>query len=439
MELSYECDKGYTLDGFKTGSTIFKRQCLESGKFSDLTSDKPCKAVTAGKAPAITDATLVEYSGNPVAASEVPTLIARYPEGIEYRCKDGYSVNGHLSGMRKIVSKVNAQGEFAPPLPTSCKEIVFTVRGQVKDARSGGGLHGVKVSIGDMNVQTTSQNGFFTFEGVKPGAHDLKFAKEGFIDTNKMVTVEGNVNSGGIADKNMSPKMRPTEWRVTVKWDKNPEDLDTYVKWGWSKVNWERTQLKMAGIEGKLEKDDVDGYGPETAHLSGVGDCTTANCDIKYEINDYNEEGKLLSTSQAEVTLYNGERVAGMWKISECPGAVSADKNWWHVFTIDGKTNKVKWHCKEGGSGHFLAMKPNSTKEVDFASYVGPFPGRYYRHSIHKRGWPARSSWPDSSHSAVASAAGSNATAMDAFSRRLGETSKEVNKHLRARHAEHTL
>jgi len=91
----------------------------------------------------------------------------------------------------------------------------------------------------------------------------------------------------------------------------------------------------------------------------------------------------------AEVTLYSGDKIAGTWKLSDCAGSVSGDKNWWHVFTIDGKTNRLKWHCGQNGNGGLYLLHSagpaNSTAEVDYESYVGPFPGRYFRHSQHKQ------------------------------------------------------
>jgi len=70
-----------------------------------------------------------------------------------------------------------------------------------------------------------------------------------------------------------------------------------------------------------------------------------AACDIKYTINDYSNSGKMLSLSEAEVTLYTGTQAAGTWKIKDCPRSVYNGGNWWHVFTLDAKTNRLKWTC----------------------------------------------------------------------------------------------
>jgi len=62
-------------------------------------------------------------------------------------------------------------------------------------------------------------------------------------------------------------------------------------------------------------------------------------CDIQYKIKNIG------ASVDAEVTLFTGLRTAGTWKISDCPRSVSSGGSWWHVFTLDAKTNKVKWGC----------------------------------------------------------------------------------------------
>merc|ERR1719335_1117179 len=95
-------------------------------------------------------------------------------------------------------------------------------------------------------------------------------------------------------------------------------------------VNWQET-YGNSGIRVKLENDEVDGFGPETAYLSGVGKCEGGayKCDVKYMIHDYEETTGMADYSKAEVTLFNGDsnggHVEGTWKISDCPKSVSED------------------------------------------------------------------------------------------------------------------
>jgi hypothetical protein len=381
QDVQYECDKGHTLSGLVGGTHHFHRKCQKDGTFEEAEGD--CKPVSAGKVPTVTHARVFEYDGTIVENGE--DLTAVYPHAIEYQCHDGFSLTGGLEGQTKFVTQVNSIGQLVPALPAKCKRIVFTIQGEIKNAQSGAGLVGAKVSVEGRHGEVHSQNGFFNLFNIDAGQVKLKYTKDGFIPAEKTIDILGDISSGGLADIAMSPVMKSSEWRAVVKWSDYPADLDTYAMWGTQTVCW-YDPFAQAGYEGKLEVDDTDGHGPETVYLSNVGDCEGGAhaCDIKYMINDYDDTGTMFEDSEAQVTLYHGEHQAGSWKISECEGALSEDRYWWHVFTIDGKTNKVKWHCGMGavmllqdGSNATISSKPNHP--VDFEKYVGPFPGRFMR------------------------------------------------------------
>jgi len=64
----------------------------------------------------------------------------------------------------------------------------------------------------------------------------------------------------------------------------------------------------------------------------------------------------------------------GGWKIKDCLQSVSSG-NWWHVFTLDGTTNKLKWSCDQGPTGEgvqaihqFLSKKSNSSEAMDVSN-----------------------------------------------------------------------
>jgi hypothetical protein len=308
---------------------------------------------------------MTEYGGNLVEV--VPQEVV-FPKGVEYRCRPGYSSNGALSGPTKITARVNSIGTFTPALPAECKLIEFRLNGLVKNARNGYSLSGVKVTLEGTSNSATSSSGFFTLRHVPGGSVTVKYEKSGFITTRRMLDITGNVNSGGVADISMSPAMASSEWRAVLKWGSSPSDLDTYGKWGSSKVCWYGTRKRSGRMTGTLEVDRTSGYGPETLYLTGVGNCRGGShyCDIKYMINDYTESGSMLRHGEAEVTAYNGDRVAGVWKITDCPNSVSSDGNWWHVFTLSGTTNRLIWSCKSdsllqrnnSAIGSSISMRP---------------------------------------------------------------------------------
>jgi len=380
QDVQYECDKGHTLTGTPAGAHHFHRKCKKNGEFE--AAHGHCKPIGAGRIPSVRNARVIQWNGRHVQPGE--QLNAFYPQGIEYKCTVGYTLNGDVSGQTKFVTTVNSVGNFVPALPAQCKLISLTIKGEVKDARTGASLLGASVKVLGRGGIVLTDRGFFTLSGVKPGQLRLKYTRAGYIPTVKTLSVTNNVHNGGIADINMSPKLLVSQWRAALKWGEKPADLDTYMKWSTASVNWGQRYVSAAGIRGKLEKDDTDGFGPETVFMSGIGACRggARKCDVKYMINDYDETDSMKEASGAQVTLYNGDKVAGSWKIADCKNAVSEDGNWWHVFTINSATNKLKWHC--GMPAMLLDIGSNATLsaaqiETDFDNYVGPFPGRYLR------------------------------------------------------------
>jgi len=336
---------GYSLTGTLQGSTQFQRHCQIDGSFSSLS--ETCKPMSAGNAPTIRHAVMREYAGRRVTT--FPPRVY-YPNGLEYRCNAGYSTTGSPSAPTKISARVNSIGRFSPALPTACKLIVYQMRSQIKSARSGSQLNGVTVRIDGTSNTATTQNGYFTLRNLRPGFVNVVYERSGYITVRRRLSITGNINSGGIGDINMSPAMASDEWRAALKWGAQPRDLDSFATWWpWKKVCWYNRHSGNSGSRPKvtLEQDKTQGYGPETVYFANVGRCRY-NCDLKYMIHDYGETGSMLSKADAEVTLYTGTRVAGTFKIQDCSRSVYGGGNWWHVFTIDSKTNKLKWTCSGG-------------------------------------------------------------------------------------------
>jgi len=378
MHLTYECDAGYTTTGTLSGSTTFPRQCKLNGEFSAVTAQ--CKPLSA-RAPSVPGATRVSGGATVYVG-----------QSVTYACISGNSVNGASNGATRFHAVVNTQGRFTPALPSRCTPIVFNVGGQIRDARTGGGLGGVHVRMGSRSTHTSS-SGHYMLTGIPMGNVQQTISKQGFITYQKTVQISSNLNGGGISDALLAPVMRSDEWRATFGWGSEPRDLDTHVNWGSNRVYYaSRYVSAWGGMAARLERDVVSGYGPETVHFTGIGHCPSSggayHCHMKYIIHKYSSSGPWEGNPNIKVTLYAGSSVKGTWKLSECPRSV--DGRYWHVFTLDGTNNRLHWHCKQSESlvqvGHGLDGASSNASGVDFESYVGPFPGRYFRKSRqHKR------------------------------------------------------
>jgi len=347
--LTYQCVMGYTLDGTPSGESTIHKSCLKTGEFSNADAELVCKPMST-VTPSIANAVMSKYAGEEVTSSSIPSRVT-YPNGLEYKCKQGYSSNGSPSGQTSIIARVDSSGKLSPTLPTACQQIKYRVHGQVKDARNGAAIDNVGVSIEGTDIAATTHNGFFTLQEVPSGSAKLVYGKRGLIGNDKRIDVQSDLVVGGPSDIAMSPIMSSDQWRAVLKWGARPSDLDTYLKWGSSKVFYSAREMSSYRISATLEHDDTTAFGPETIHMAGVGECEGGafDCDIRYYVNDYTQTGDM-SKEGAEVTLYTGERVAGAWKIKDCPQSVSGDDYWWHVFTLDGTTNQLKWSCDHGPS-----------------------------------------------------------------------------------------
>jgi hypothetical protein len=342
----YQCNWGYTLDATPQGKNEFEVDCLKTGKFSDASDS--CKPVTV-KAPSVGKAVMSKYAGKAVDKDKLPQVIS-YPNTVTFACDDGFSTNGLSSGPKVVTARVDNRGHIIPTLPKECQEYTFVIHGQVKDATNGQSLGKAKVHIEhDELVTADAISGHFFIDGVRPGKVRAIYEREGYIRTEKTFDVTADIQSGGVADISMSPEMAKDQWRVVLKWGEEPRDLDAYAKFALGKAYWAGKHHTWRDLEARLEHDDVTSFGPETIHLTGVGSCTSGDyyCKIRYSVNDYTETGQM-HEKPAEVTLYNGDKVAGNWKIDECKSSVSEDNLWWEVFDLDGATNKITWTCHDG-------------------------------------------------------------------------------------------
>jgi len=366
QDLVYRCDVGYTLDSTSHGASQYRRTCKKNGKISAApvaNPSKPCKPISAGKAPVIGNAKITEYGGKKAPSGDFNVF---YPKGLEYRCNPGYSSNGSPSGATKFSTRVNSIGTFTPAVPAKCKRITYMVKGRVTNARSGSMLSGVTIRVEGSNSEADYQGGFFRLRGIPKGTVTIVYEMSGYITVKKEFKINANINSGGEGDVSMAPVMASGEWRSVVTWGGSPSDLDSWAKWGaWNKVCWTNTVSGGGGSspKGTLEVDKTAGYGPETIYFENIGNCQS-NCDIRYYIHDYTESGSMAQKG-AEVTLYTGARVAGRWSIKDCAKSVTDSGNWWHVYTLDAKTSKLKWTCL---SAQLIQTSVNHTRVQNSSS-----------------------------------------------------------------------
>jgi hypothetical protein len=318
---------------------------------------------------------------------------------ISFSCPAGHTITGDPNGARGAVLLVTENGIVdlntggAPP--TECEPVTFTIIGKVTNSRNDMPVAGVEVSVGDLK-STTSEAGIYDIEGVMEGAQQLSFDKEGFYTDSLDINVVGNTEIGGVADKTIMPKLSDDEWAFELKWDTD-DDLDLEATWADKRVYFGETTATGAGMTVKFLKD-APKKGPETLLMSNVGTCTfdptSYYCHLEMKVRS----DKTMKGSGATASLWKGQTEVGQFKISDCLPDVTEEGKYWHVFTLNSKTNALIWTCNNvAGAASLLQeaamsipgkhsafdLRPRK-KEIDYTSYVGPFPGRFFRHSIKK-------------------------------------------------------
>jgi hypothetical protein len=309
-----------------------------------------------------------DIEGNPVFGS-----------GVGFSCCPGYSLDGSPGGPTDFEAVVDEHGHLSLAVPAACVPITYMVHGRVTNARTLMPISGVNVKSGEAEA-TTGALGFYTLE-LQPGEHEFELSAAGLISSTNKIVVGLNNIEGGAADMRILPELKEDQWVAVLRWgEESKSDLDVVLTWGSTLINRGFRGASVNNVSGVLEAKTKNGT--ETAYFGGIGNCQLDGfyCDVAYKVNAY---AGSFESSKAVVTLYHGSEVKSTFDVADCAGAV-ADDSWWHVFTIDAKTNQLKWTCKDGPELISLHQFPNKM-EVDYKSYKGPFPGRFFRHSRHAK------------------------------------------------------
>jgi hypothetical protein len=196
------------------------------------------------------------------------------------------------------------------------------------NALDGSAIQGAKVKVGDIGVFTTDAEGKVRFpETGEDGKIEVKFRKEGFIDSDFMVEIiAGTIFRNRYS---ISPKLDIGFLRVVVDWGERPRDLDAhFLKTGGYHISYQNMHVASDGTA-KLDRDDTNGHGPETITVKEVDD----GSHYEYYLFDYsnrsNSQSTRLSNSRASVKVYGDGRLLKVYEIpSNRPG------NTWKVFEI---------------------------------------------------------------------------------------------------------
>jgi len=331
------------------------------------------------------------------ACGAVGSLTAVVPETVKFRdpdmlvvCNEGFTLGGMVGADTEYNIRCESTGRFTRATD-QCREPRVSVEGEVTDAQSASKkLSGVTVKFYKRNevVGTTTSDWSGRFSSLVPtGDIRITGEKDGYIEQSLVVHVGGQIRKGQGADLALSKEMPAGSWRVVLTWAEHSRDLDSHTYFGNNRdkhVYYPSSAREKSayGVDVVLDRDDTDGFGPETTTFSNVGQCTAGKtkCLLVFKVKNYTPQDGELCESEGVVTVYVGNSVAAKYQIE--PGCGVTSNDYLAIFTLD---------ASKDGYSSIQDVARLTAGDTAPAPAPSPPPSSSY----HRR----RSSWSSSSYS----------------------------------------
>ena len=195
------------------------------------------------------------------------------------------------------------------------------------NAENGQAVPDATINIQDFKTFTTDKDGKIRFDKKPDGVYPFSFEKDGFIsENNKFEIIAQTIFRSRFT---VSPVIEMGAIRIVLDWDKKPADLDAhFVKEGDYHISY-REKIVSDDGSAKLDRDDRDGYGPETITIKDIDEKAEYTFFVKDYSNKDSKNSKALSKSKAMVKVYGEGKLLNIWQLNE-----KQKGNAWMVFTI---------------------------------------------------------------------------------------------------------
>lgn len=222
----------------------------------------------------------------------------------------------------------------APPAPVT----TGTVAGTVTSATTGTPINGATVSVLTTALTaTTGADGTFVINDVPVGSQTIQATAAGFITNSVSVTV--TVGSTSTVTISLSPSgIVPDQIRIILNWGATPLDLDAHLSVPTQpEVYFGNPGSLTAPPYAQLDRDDQDGFGPETITIAAPAPTPPPRYSGTYCYYVHNWSGSpVITSSGASIQVLNGTTEIGHFVVP--PTGVGI---YWNVFTIDGATGAL--------------------------------------------------------------------------------------------------
>ena len=143
------------------------------------------------------------------------------------------------------------------------------------------------------------------FEAMEDEFLKLRVEKRGYIPLETEVRVEVGV----VLDRQfvLSKEIPLHQVRFVLQWSERPRDLDLHLVGEGFHISYRH--MRSAANQAMLDRDDLDGHGPETITLTNPG--RTA----RYEVFVHNYSGERPISREATVSVYANNRLDRMMRL----------------------------------------------------------------------------------------------------------------------------
>lgn len=196
------------------------------------------------------------------------------------------------------------------------------------NALTGDPIVGANVSIQNMDNLKTDEEGKVRFPiPEEDGIVLVHFECAKFITSDfKAEVIAGTLFFNRFS---VSPVLDLKDVRIVLDWDQSPADLDAhFMKENGYHISFRHTKVLSDG-RGELDRDDMDGFGPETITVRDIDDLATYDFMVHDYSNKTNESSSFLSRSKANVKVYGEGRLLYVFQV---PQGSKGTK--WSVFQI---------------------------------------------------------------------------------------------------------
>lgn len=337
--VTYTCSDGFVAVGTKDAS--FDGTCGADGTLK-FEGAKGCMPRRCGTPEVQPNADLIWWKkpfpeGKVLKTTDAPVSVV---------CHKGYTLGGSASGAIEYSIECQKSGKLVAMIGNSkvyqkCDAPKFQVSGYVTDAQSANIFLSdaeVKFTDGDKVIATATTNFLGKYSALMPaGTWTITVSKTDYISYEAEIIVISAIAAGGAGDAALSKVLAEGEWRVTLTWAAHSEDLDSHTYLGKNSkqlVYWQDREETDASTQmsAVLDRDDVNGFGPETTTFKGIGTCTMKeHCLVKFLVDNYTPKDKDIGESEAIITLYQGSRTVKKYNLPTEAG----DARIWPIFTLD--------------------------------------------------------------------------------------------------------